>query len=98
LNKAEKKAAAEAIVQSKSVAEASLNLNISLGRGEEIMEEIAARIRSRQSADVFEGRAQAKAEGQAVNGLELKDEESTSDIRRGEVGEGMAGLAPAIVT
>jgi tRNA-dihydrouridine synthase 2 len=71
LSKSEKKAAQEAVTRSKSLIEVAEQLRITLGGGKEVMKDIADSISARTKASVFDERADAVAQGIAV------DEETT---------------------
>lgn len=66
LTKAEKKVVSHIIGSAKSLAEVAEKLHVELGAGQDVLEEIAARIRARIPVDAFALRASAIKDGTAV--------------------------------
>ena len=92
LTKQQKKDAAEAVTRSKSLPEVAEKLNITLGGGKEILDEIQAVISRRTASDVFEERHEAVAAGPAVD--EPVELEAKSQVDGFEVGVGSATAPP----
>jgi len=67
LTKSEKKAAQEAVTRSKSLVEVAEQLNVQLGKGAELLSEISKVIARSKPSNVFDERAEAVAEGRAVD-------------------------------
>jgi len=88
LTKQQKKDAAEAVTRSKSLPEVAEKLNITLGGGKEILDEIKAAISKRSMSDVFEERHEAVAAGTAID--EPVGLEGQSQVDGFEVGVGAA--------
>ncbi|ORY34781.1 hypothetical protein BCR39DRAFT_461747 [Naematelia encephala] len=89
-SKAEKKVVIEAIARAKSVEEIAEKLQIQLGRGEEVMRDIEARIREKRDPDMFAERKQAEADG--VTADPIVNDISLQHADGFEVGVGQAAI------
>ncbi|WVQ79186.1 hypothetical protein IAT38_001282 [Cryptococcus sp. DSM 104549] len=94
LTKAEKKEISELVSKSKSVEELSKALQLDLGRGKDMFDQISTKIRERETAEsnVWVDRHMAEARGEVVDGpvMSVGDAEAGAEVDGFEVGVGEA--------